>query len=50
MGHGDAWGVYLTCNEEIRWDRYPYGPPTYLKPEGKLDILNEQLGLSQRRT
>ena len=23
MGLGDAQGVYLTCNEEIRWERYP---------------------------
>ena len=27
MGHGDAQGVYRTCNAEIRWEHYPYGPP-----------------------
>lgn len=27
MGHGDAQGVYRTCNAEIRGEHYPYGPP-----------------------
>ena len=27
MGHGDAQGVYRTCNAEIRREHYPHGPP-----------------------
>lgn len=31
MGHGDAQGVYRTCNAEIRGEHYPYGPPVKIK-------------------
>ena len=31
MGHGDAQGVYRTCNAEIRGEHYPYGPPFKIK-------------------
>lgn len=27
MGNGNAWGVYLSCKEEIRRVQIPYSPP-----------------------
>ena len=41
MGHGDAQGVYRTCNAEIRREHYPYGPPFKNYRESKLFKLRE---------
>ena len=33
MGDGNAWGVCLSCKEDIRWVQIPYSPPYAGLPE-----------------
>ena len=29
MGHGNAWGVYLFCNQDISRVQFPNAPPLF---------------------